>query len=101
MSEGFDLKVHHRDPESGKVVKTTPYSLRITKDEGATYTRGGIEYHPDGSVKRDPYAERAAEKAKLALEEKSKAEALADKAKEHSEQEKEVPEVKSRGNKKG
>lgn len=34
----FDLKVHHRDSKTGRLVKTTPYTLRIDKGK-KTYER--------------------------------------------------------------
>lgn len=47
--EGFDLKVHHRDPKTGAVTKATPYRMVVSKDHGTRFHRDGIEYYPDGS----------------------------------------------------
>lgn len=50
---GFDTKVDHRDPKTGKVIKTTPYKLRISREHGTTFIRDNKEYFPDGSLKRE------------------------------------------------
>lgn len=50
---GFDLRVHHRDKKTGAVIKTTPYILKLSKEHGTVFSRGNVDYHPDGSVKRD------------------------------------------------
>lgn len=44
----FDLKVHIRDPKTGRIVRTEPYSLRISS-VGQVFTRHGVDYHPDGT----------------------------------------------------
>lgn len=54
MSEGFDLKVHHRDKKTGRVVKTTPYQMKVSKEHGTYFIRKGVEYYPDGTIKNDP-----------------------------------------------
>ena len=58
MSEGFDLKVHHREAKTGRVKKVTPYQMKVSKEFGTVFIRGGVEYHPDGTVKRDPGANK-------------------------------------------
>lgn len=49
----FDTRVQHRDGKSGKVIKHTPYVLRISKEHGEVYIRNGIEYAPNGTIIRD------------------------------------------------
>lgn len=49
----FDTRVQHRDGKSGKIVKETPYIYKVSRDFGEVYERGGVEYHPNGSIKRD------------------------------------------------
>lgn len=58
MSQGFDLKVHHREVKTGRVVKVTPYQMKVDKENGTTFVRGGVTYFPDGTVKHDPKAEK-------------------------------------------
>lgn len=64
MSEGFDLKVHHRDAKSGRIAKVTPYQLKVSKETGQTYIRGGVIFYPDGTVKYDPATEKKETKDK-------------------------------------
>jgi hypothetical protein len=45
----FDLKVQHRDKETGEVIKKTPYVMVVSREYGTRFFRDGIEYHPDGS----------------------------------------------------
>lgn len=46
---GFDLRVHIKDPKTGKMLKFQPYRLVVTK-EGQYYVRDGKRYNADGSL---------------------------------------------------
>ena len=52
--KGFDLEVHKFCPKTGKLLAFQPYSYTISQDEGAWFTRGGVRYNPDGSLKDKP-----------------------------------------------
>lgn len=56
----FDLRVHHRDPKTGKIMRENNYVMRLSKEHGTTFERDGIEYYPDGSrVHKAQEVERA------------------------------------------
>lgn len=48
VKKGFDFTVHHRDERTGEVVKTTPYTLRISSD-GSANGRTRLLERPPGS----------------------------------------------------
>lgn len=50
----FDKLVHHRDGKTGKIVRTTPYKLHVTK-KGALYHQNGEYFHPNGDVCKEPW----------------------------------------------
>jgi len=47
MSEGFDTKVHHKNPKTGQLEKVTPYSYHVGP-EGTFYKRRGVRYRVNG-----------------------------------------------------
>ncbi len=49
----FDLKVHHKDLKTGKILRSTPYKLTITKN-GSVYTRDGVDYYESGEAINKP-----------------------------------------------
>jgi hypothetical protein len=49
----FDLRVHVRDPKSGRVAKSNPYRYHVGRD-GTFYERDGVWYTPDGVVVEKP-----------------------------------------------
>lgn len=46
--KSFDLKTHHRDKKTGRVMKVTPYVMKISRDHGVRYFRDEIEYYANG-----------------------------------------------------
>ena len=44
----FDLRVHHFEKKTGKIIKTTPYQL-IIENGMQVFKRNGIRYFPDGT----------------------------------------------------
>jgi hypothetical protein len=48
MSQGFDYKVHHRDPKTGRVTKASPYTMKVSKEDGQVLIRGGVRFYPNG-----------------------------------------------------
>jgi len=50
-NKAFDLEVHKFDPKTGKLLSARPYSYTVSQDDGAWFTRGGVRYNPDGSLK--------------------------------------------------
>lgn len=60
----FSLKVHHKHPKSGKLVKITPYQMVVSANGGTRYIRDGVEYHPNGDpVNKKAHAKMLQEKA--------------------------------------
>jgi phage-related minor tail protein len=43
----FDKLVHHRDPKTGRVIKSNPYQLKIDRS-GKRFIRDGITYYENG-----------------------------------------------------
>lgn len=52
-AKSFDFWVHHRDKKTGKVGRTNPYSMEVTKD-GTFIRRGGKCFAPNGDEVADP-----------------------------------------------
>lgn len=44
----FDLKTHHRNKKTGVVEKVTPYIMKVSRDHGTRFFRGGVEFYPNG-----------------------------------------------------
>lgn len=44
----FDLRVHHRDPKTGKILRANDYVMKVSKEAGTRFERDGIEYHANG-----------------------------------------------------
>lgn len=44
----FDLRVHIRDPKTGATLKTQPYRLHISRENGTRYERAGVYYFANG-----------------------------------------------------
>ena len=57
----FDLKVHHKNPKTGKMERVTPYKLRITT-QGKVFIRDGIEYYESGELVHKPVVAKPVEK---------------------------------------
>jgi len=75
MSHGkFDLRVHIRDPKTGRVEKIQPYRLVIRNGE-QRFWRGGVEFFGDGTPVNPE--EAAKMKPVMTLEEKHNADAKA------------------------
>jgi len=43
----FDFQVHHREAKTGKVIRTNPYRMHITK-QGTVIERDGKKFYPNG-----------------------------------------------------
>ena len=46
--KSFDLRVHHRDAKTGKIMRANPYVLHISKENGYRFERDGFEFHANG-----------------------------------------------------
>jgi hypothetical protein len=61
----FDLIVDKRDPKSGRVISTTPYT-RYSSLDGVVYLRDGVYYTESGHVAPEDFVKRVVGKeAKL------------------------------------
>ena len=56
----FDLKVHHKNPKTGRVERSTPYKLRVSP-QGKIYTRDGIDYYESGELVNKPVVKKQEE----------------------------------------
>lgn len=43
----FDLKVHHREEKTGRIVRVNPYRLHCSKEFGQVYERDGQLFYPN------------------------------------------------------
>lgn len=53
-SSSFDLRVHHRDPKTGKIIRVTPYIMKCSKEHGTKFERDGVEYYANGEMVHAP-----------------------------------------------
>lgn len=61
----FDLTVDKRDPKSGRVTSTNPYT-RYASSDGVVYLRDGVYYTESGQIASDDLVKRVVGKeAKL------------------------------------
>ena len=49
----FDLTVHHKNPNSGKIERVTPYQYRVSKNAPSYFLRDGRFYWPNGDEMQD------------------------------------------------
>lgn len=76
----FDLKVQHRDPKTGDMVKEAHYVRKVSAKDGTTYEappRSGFIYNEKGELIADQNREKRmkAEEEKIAAEAKAKSDA--------------------------
>lgn len=56
--EGFDYRAVIRDPKTGEVIKTQPWSLTVSQDHGEVLRRDGKCFAPNGVEIQDPYLKK-------------------------------------------
>jgi hypothetical protein len=75
MSQGFDLRVHHIDPKTGRVNRVDPYRLIIDKEHGRRFERppGSKCYYSENGELLDSPELQAQREAKAKAEAEARA----------------------------